>query len=168
VADSRQVLVALFGSATPLTPVLEKLRRAGLPVDGLDVVSSFPLRGMGPIPPGNRSLYLIAIVAGLVGIGIGFFFAGGTALLYPLVTGGKAIVSIPVVAIISYETMMLLAVVLTFIAMVVKIRRARPTIPPDPRIGDAISIAVRLDDGARKEAIATLLREAGAIEVEIT
>ena len=92
----------------------------------------------------------------------------GTAAFYPLLTGGKKIVARPVVGIISYELMMLFAIVCTFVAMVIKIvgdRRA--PFRQDPQIGEGrIGIVVRMQhDEALKAGVEMILHEAGATEV---
>jgi hypothetical protein len=167
--DKRSIIFALFGPQCTLPPILETLRIAGVPDKHVEVLSALPLSGVPLHKPVALRLYPIAIIAGVIGIGVGIFFAGGTAALYPVMTGGKAIVAIPVVGIISYETMMLVAIVTTFISMAIKIVFTdRSGIGHDPRIDEgAIGISVRLDPGDNRCAVIEgLLRQAGAQEVE--
>ncbi|MDR4493463.1 MAG: quinol:electron acceptor oxidoreductase subunit ActD [Nitrospirales bacterium] len=120
--------------------------------------------------PVRFPLHRITVIGGIIGIGVGIFFAAGTALLFPLVTGGKPIVSIPVVGIISYETMMLMAIVMTFLATTVKIAFIEQSgLPNDPRIDEgAIGLSIQVGkDSATAQAISCILQEAGASEVEI-
>ena len=167
--DKRGIIFALFGPECPLPAILESLRVAGIPDRNVEVVSALPLSGITLHKPVGLPLYTIAIVAGLIGIGVGIFFAGGTAALYPVMTGGKAIVALPVVGIISYETMMLVAIVTTFIAMAIKIVFTyRSGLGHDPRIDEGdVGISVRLAPGdGRGAVIERLLRQAGAHGVE--
>jgi hypothetical protein len=169
--DKGGLLYALFDPATPILPVLARLRTIGVPEDAMEVMSPIPrlealtgkpLRST-TIPP----LVLVAMLAGLVGIAVGLFFAGGTAAMYPIMTGGKPIVGRPIVGIISYETMMLVAIVTTFIAMLIKIL-SRSRLSQDPRIADgAMAVAVHLgDERPGASTIMTVLREYGALSIE--
>ena len=126
-AYKKDYLVGMYDPITPVTPVLDQLREAGIEPAAVDVLSPLPLPGAGMERSVHIALYLITIIAGLVGIGVGIFFAGGTAAMYPLMTGGKAIVARPVVGIVSYETMMLLGIVITFFVMVMRILFAART-----------------------------------------
>ena len=95
------VVRGLFDPAISLFPVLDQLRHQGIPDVLMEVISPIPLESSFLDKPVRIPLHRITIIGGMVGIGIGVFFTVGTALLYPLVTGGKPIVSIPVVGIIS-------------------------------------------------------------------
>jgi hypothetical protein len=162
---------ALFRPATPLRPLLERLTKAGVGADAIEMLSSLPLPELPRPRPHRPSLYTITILGGLLGIVVGLFFAAGTAVLYPIVTGGKAIVAPPVVGIIAYETMMLLAIVLTFAAMAVRVVRTTHTTTAairDPRIHDGyLGITVRLTGKLGDRRLQDLLQDLGAIEVRI-
>jgi hypothetical protein len=167
--DKGTLVYALFDPTTPMVPVLQRLRNVGVPEDAIEVVSPIPcpesLIGKPVVVP----LVLITVLAGLVGIAVGVFFAGGTASLYPIMTGGKPVVAPPVVGIISYETMMLLAIVTTFGAMLIKILVTAPSrLSHDPRIDEgAVGVAVQLEaDDSREAVVSGLLQEAGATTIE--
>lgn len=159
---------ALFDPSTALDPVVEKLQKAGVPEEAIDVASPLPLHGVPLRRPHRIPLYVITLIAGVVGIGVGIFFAGGTAVLYPLMTGGKPIVAPPVVGIISFETMMLLAIITTFAAMVIRLRSAhRATALDHPDIDEGflgISVALNAKD-PRTEAVVKLFEQCGAKKV---
>ena len=166
----RHVVWGLFDPAISLSPVLDQLRERGIPDVLMEVVSPLPLEVSLLHKPDRIPLHRITIIAGLVGIGIGVFFTVGTALLYPLVTGGKPVVSPPVVGLISFETMMLLAIVSTFLAMAIKIAFVHQSgLDKDPRIDEGVvGISVQVgEDTARAQSISRLLEKAGAAEVEI-
>ncbi|MCC2641389.1 MAG: actE, partial [Nitrospira sp.] len=116
-------------------------------------------------------LYALTMMGGVAGIGVGFFLAAGTALLYPIMTGGKPFVAPPVVGIISFETMMLLAIVTTFVAMVFRLKQGGSSASArDPRIDDgAIAVSIRMDgEDSQPAAVEALLKEAGAFEIMLT
>lgn len=168
--DEHLMVWGLFDPTIALSSVVDQLRHRGIPDDWMEVMSSFPLEKPLLNKPAGIPLHWITILGGLVGIGIGLFFAGGTALLYPLTTGGKPIVSLPVLGIVSFETMMLVAIVLTFSAMVVKIACVKQSgLRHDPRIDEgAVGLSIQVgSDSAKAQSISRLLEEAGASEVEI-
>lgn len=161
-------MTALFRHDVPLGSLLHSLREAGLSDEQVSVMTPVPLSEQASAHVGSIPLYLVTVIAGIVGIVVGLFFAGGTAAMYPLMTGGKPIVAAPVVGIISYETMMLLAIVTTFVTMIVCIRRAhRDIAEQEPRIDDGyVALSILLPaDPTGVTMVSTLLQEAGALEV---
>ncbi|HMW86933.1 MAG TPA: DUF3341 domain-containing protein, partial [Nitrospira sp.] len=164
-------LIALFPLDADLDSVRLSLEGSGISQDQIALLTPVPLKSASATDGTSQPLwpYIITIVAGLVGIGVGVFFAAGTALLYPLMTGGKPIVSAPIVGIISYETMMLLAIVVTFITMIVRIRRARrASVDRETRIDDGkIALSVRLVEDGQEQRVKTLLEMAGAEDVRL-
>lgn len=166
--DDRDNLTALFQQDVKLESLLQSLREAGMADEEVSIMTPLPLSERASARVGAMPLYLVTIIVGLVGIGVGVFFAGGTAAMYPLMTGGKPIVAVPVVAIIAYETMMLLAIVTTFVMMIVGIRRAHRHIAErDPRIDDGYRMLVVSlpTDPARVSQVQDLLQRAGAVEI---
>lgn len=160
-------LVAAFEPDTDLEPLSLQLKQAGIPHERISLLSPIPLDEQSGSESRPFWPYAVTIAAGLVGIGAGVFFAAGTAAMYPLQTGGKPIVSAPIVGIISYETMMLLAVVTTFLTMMIRIRRAhRLTIDREPRIDDGkIALSIQCIRPAQESAVRRLLEQAGAESV---
>jgi mono/diheme cytochrome c family protein len=166
--DDQDSMTALFKHDVKLDPLMQSLREAGLSDEQVSIMTPLPLSEQTSARVGVIPLYLVTISAGLIGLAVGIFFAGGTAAMYPLMTGGKPIVAMPVVGIISYETMMLLAIVTTFVTMIVGIRRAHRNVSErEPRIDDghvALSILLPADlSGAT--IVKNLLQRAGALEV---
>ena len=160
-------LLALFLPDADIASSRLRLEASGIRREQITLLSPVPMASPNSQATAPFWPYGITIAAGLVGIGIGLFFAAGTAALYPLVTGGKPIVAAPVVGIISYETMMLMAVVVTFITVVVRIRDARDlAVDREARIDEghlALSIQNVHDD--QEAAIRRILEEAGAQEI---
>mgnify|MGYP000855448498 FL=1 len=167
----REGLIALFPPDADLDSVRLSLEESGISQDQIALLTSVPLKSASATDGTSQPLwpYAITMAAGLVGIGVGVFFAAGTALLYPLMTGGKPIVSAPIVGIISYETMMLLAIVVTFITMIVRIRRARrASVDRETRIDDGkIALSVSFAEGNQEQRVKTLLEMAGAEDVRL-
>ena len=167
--DDRDNLTALFQQDVKLESLRQSLREAGIADEQVSIMTPLPLSEQASARVSAMPLYLVTIIAGLIGIGVGVFFAGGTAAMYPLMTGGKPIVAVPVVAIIAYETMMLLAIITTFVTMIVGIRRAHRHIAErDPRIDDGSSMLVVSlpTDPAQVSQVRDLLQRAGAVEIQ--
>jgi mono/diheme cytochrome c family protein len=168
VTGNNMTVLALFEPSGDPESLVKELRKAGVPEDAFEVLSPLPLHESALLRPARVPLHLIAIVAGLVGLGLGVMVAAGTALLYPIVTGGKPIVALPVVGIIAFETMMLVAIVTTFAAMLIRLwSESRNVAERDPRIDDGlIEVILSLPpDSARLEVVQALLQQAGAFEI---
>ncbi len=107
----------------------------------------------------------ITLTGALAGTLVGFALCIGTSLAWPLVTGGKPIVSIPPFVIIAFEVAVLIGAAVNLAALAVAAGRGRRrrAVPFDARFsGDRIGVFVVGGDLGRAEA---LLRENGAEEV---
>lgn len=164
-------LHGLFTCEVDVAALAARLRQAGVPDGGIQVLSPLPLSSRASARVLGIPLYAVTIAAGVVGIGVGVFFAAGTALLYPLMTGGKPIVAAPVVGIISYETMMLLAIVVTFLTTVISITRTNATIRSrDARIDEGrLAVVVRVPMlGPVAGDVQDAMERAGALDVRLS
>lgn len=169
--SAKRIIFGLFEPQTPLRPILDRLREMEFSEESIEISSAAPILAQ-PVGVGWKRFRLVhvTIIAGAIGIFFGVLLAGGTALLYPLRTGGKPIVSPSIVGIISYEMMMLFAIVTTFITVVVKVLRShRVAAEYDPRIDEGfVGISVLADrEDSRSRPVQDLFQEAGAVEVEV-
>ncbi|HET6675738.1 MAG TPA: quinol:electron acceptor oxidoreductase subunit ActD [Nitrospiraceae bacterium] len=168
-APQDREISALFQPGTDMSAVITQLQRAGVTREDIALCSPLPLEHLSPTARAPLLPYFITIAAGVIGIGVGLFFAGGTAALYPLETGGKAIVAAPVVGIISYETMMLLAVLATFITMIVRIvgDQGRAS-TRDQRVDDGmVAVVVPVTPSGAEAILLQVLEQAGATDITI-
>ncbi len=114
-----------------------------------------------------RSRIGIPTMAGaLAGTLLGFALCIGTSLSWPLVTGGKPIVSIPPFVVIAFELSVLVGALANQIALATGATRGRRlrAVPPGLRFAeDRIAIFVA---GGDPEAAERALREGGAEEVQ--
>ena len=168
VTEHEMTVRALFEPSGYPESLVEKLRQAGVPEGAMEIRSPLPLHKAGLVRPAPLPLHRIAIIAGLVGLVLGVMVAGGTAILYPIMTGGKPIVAPPVVGIIAFETMMLMAIVTTFVTMLIRLRsERRDAAERDPRIDDGlIEVILSLpSNSAQLQLVQTLLKQAGALEI---
>lgn len=139
-----------------------ELRRSGLEVR-VAMAAPFAevLQAVGRPP---SSLGRVAFPAGLLGLAGGALLAAGSALAWPMVTGGKPIVSLPPLVIVAFELAILGASLGTFGALVAGVWRGRDA-GAFPEAGgeggDRIDV-LAAGDAAVAEAV---LRAAGAEEV---
>lgn len=112
-------VLALFPNGDAAGTGVEALAQAGFSRRDINVMSAVPL------PPNAYGLDeakgklwtpYATLVGGILGALTGFLVAGGTAWLYPLNTGGKAIIALPPVGVITYEFTMLFATLFTVFA----------------------------------------------------
>lgn len=111
----------------------------------------------------------ITFTGGVLGMTGGFAICIYASLSYPLVVGGKELVSLPPFMIIGYESMILIAGLSNLIGMLALARlpQLRPSAPYDPRFSeDKIGVWVPCsgDEASRVE---QLMRGHGAEEVQV-
>ncbi len=107
----------------------------------------------------------VTLSGAALGVAGGFALCIGTALAWPLMTGGKPIVSIPPFVIIAFELSVLVGAGVNLAALAVSAGRGRRrrAVPYDPRFSaDHIGVFVVGGDTAGAERI---MRESGAGEV---
>jgi hypothetical protein len=128
----------------------------------------------GPFPEGvlvkeHRGSYFrwLTLIGGVVGAIAGFFLAAGTAWLYPLYTGEKAIISMFPVGIITYEFMMLFAILGTIAGMFLEM--GLPSFKNrlyDPGISEGlIGILVACKDRAQQARAREILQTSGVLRI---
>src|SRR5207253_7864559 len=124
----------------------------------------YPEGAFGEDPEPHR-LFVFPFVGAACGLAVGLLLVIGTQLSFPLVTGGKPLLSIPPMINVLYEGTLLGAIVVTVVGVVFESRLPDFTGDPyDPRISEGFVgvLVTRLSD--RSEAAAeSVLRGAGAI-----
>ena len=117
--------------------------------------------------PGVSPVRVFALLGGILGCVLGFALPIYTALDWPLITGGKPIVSIPPFVIIAFELTVLLASLGAIAGFMVlsglPLLRSGP--PYDPRFSEdrwGVGITCEADQA---DAVRARLNEAGAEEV---
>ena len=98
---------------------------------------------------------------------VGLLVTAGSQLAYPLVTGGKPILSVPPMAIIMYEGTMLGAIIFAVIGIIIESRLPRIFMGAyDTRITEGyIGVTVTADESRMEEA-EKVLRESGAEDIK--
>ena len=168
------VTYALYSDPDAAQGAFDALRAAEPPpaVDErqIAVISSEPFDGYDFFTRQHRTLMpWVAAAAGIGGGILGFLFAAYTQAVYPIPTGGMAIVPLYADGVITYELTMLSAILATLITLLVTARlpnRRRRLY--DPEISDGkILIGVLDPPEDSRSAIEAKLRAAGAESVRL-
>ncbi len=161
-------VLGLFKDLESAAAGVEALVQGGFSEDDLTSMSA------GPFPEGvlvkeqTRSYFRwFSLLGGVIGAVLGFLLAAGTAMLYPLYTGEKAIISLFPVGIITYEFTMLFAILGTIGGMFLEMGLPRFRMKLyDPGISDGlIGIVVRCADGAMANRAGEILEKAGVVRI---
>ncbi len=159
-------VLGLFQDPNAVADALDALRAAGYQDHDVTVLTDTPYpEGTFGEGETRHSLYVYPFVGALCGFVVGLLVTIGTQIAYPMVTGGKPILSIPPMTIVVYGGTLLGAIVVTILGILVESRLPDLTASPyDPRIAEGyLGVAVT---GARDDA-ERLLHEAGAVDVVV-
>lgn len=158
-------MLGLFREPEEVARALEGLRAAGFTGRELEVLSGTPYpEGTFGEEPVSHRLPLFPLVGAVCGFAVGLLVTIGTQLSYPMVTGGKPILSIPPMIIVLFEGTMLGAIIFTFLGVLFESRLPDFSGPYDPRISQGyLGVAVRTKD--QLATVDRLLRDAGALDV---
>ncbi len=97
--------------------VVSFLLSRAIPPKNIEVLSAEPIHDVGAAISGKSRLPVFVISGAGLGIAAGYGLAAVTARLYPINTGGMPIVSPLPVGIVTYEMMMLIAILFTLAGM---------------------------------------------------
>ena len=163
------VIVGLFDGVETAAKAGRALRDLSLPAGSVTTISAVPLpEGAVVTDPQSIRFPRIVIAGWFVGAAAGLGLTMATFLLYPLVTGGKTIVSIPPTLIVTYEVAMLGALLATLFGggREMGLLRFPPKVVHDPRIHDGkIALCARVEGDEQARRTIEAMREAGGIEV---
>ena len=165
---AQRSVLGLFKDAESAADGVDALRSAGLSDRDYDILSGTPYpEGAFGEPPSHHKLYVWPLVGAVCGLAVAILITAATQISYPVVTGGKPILSIPPMAIISYEGTMLGAILFTVLGIIFESRlpRARMGLY-DARITEGyIGLSVSCDED-RIPQTEQALKESGAEEVK--
>jgi hypothetical protein len=111
---------------------------------------------------------MFTLVGGLTGAAAGFALAIWTSLDWPLITGGKPIVSLPPFVVIAFEMTILFGALSTVLGLFINARLGPPgrDLAYDPRFSAGMfGVLVDAPSGREDEA-RKILEDAGAEEVQ--
>ena len=142
-------------SAEEATRVVRAMIGRDVRPGDIEVISSEPVAEIEELLAGRSRLPGFVLLGAAAGILAGFFLASGTASLYPINTGGMPIISPLPVGIVTYESMMLGAILCCFGTLLfeAKLLRKRPRIEGEmaERIADGDILVVDLSPPRREE-----------------
>lgn len=129
-------IMGLFQNATDVADAIDESHRLGIPDTNIVVLTGipYPERALGRHHEWSRLPYIV-LAGALAGLLFGLFLSVVTPALYPLTVGGRAIVSGPPAAVITYVFTMMAAIVSTFLGVLWEM--GFPSIAPkfyDPRV----------------------------------
>jgi hypothetical protein len=163
--DRREKLLGVFADADGLTRAVTAAVKGGF--DELEALSPTPVPGLDDLIPERPSpvrwFALFGCIAGAIG---GMAFQIMTVLMWPHITGGKPVVSLPAFVVVSFEMTILFGAITTLVGFAMATRL--PQIGKDcyhegcAQSDYALVVAYAPEDRAAVEA---LLRTAGAHEV---
>jgi hypothetical protein len=162
-----QSLLGLFSEPESAAEAMDTLRRRGFVETDLEVLTSCPYpEGAFGEPPPKHHFYVWPFVGGFCGFIVGTLLVVGSELYYPLVTGGKPVLSIPPILNILFEGVMLGAIILTLFGFIFEARLTGVgRIPWDRRISEGwIGVAVLHAEG-REGPARRSLQEHGAVDI---
>ena len=161
-------MLGLFQDPQEVADAMSELKSNGFPVEDLDIYSGapFPEGSFGEHYPDHR-LFMFPLVGALIGFTIGILWTAGTQISYPLITGGKPLLSIPPMTIIMYENTMLGAIIFTVLGVLFESRLPKRNLGLyDERITEGyIGLLVECPEERGAEA-EQLLQTAGAEEIK--
>ena len=163
------VIVGLFEGVETAARAGRALKELSLPAGSVTTISAVPLPdGAVVTDPAPVRFPQIVIAGWFVGAAAGLGLTLATYLLYPLVTGGKTIVSVPPTLIITYEVAMLGALLGTLFAggREMGLLRFPPKAIHDPRIHDGkIALCARVEGDEQAGRAMDAMKAAGGTDV---
>lgn len=164
---ARQPILGLFEDANYAAEAGDALKRANISEDDYDFLTDapYPEGAFGERHERHR-LYVFPFVGALIGITVGIILTSMTQLAYPLTQGGKPILSLPPMAVITYETTMLGAIIFTVLGIIFESRLPKLKMGLyDTRITEGyIGVLVTVEEEQLPQ-VSGILTQAGAVDV---
>lgn len=167
VVMANRKLLGVFEDPQNVANAMNSLKGDGFPVEDLDIYSGtpYPEGAFGEAESEHR-VYVWPFIGAICGFTIALLFTAGTQISYPMITGGKPILSIPPMTIFLYEGSMLGAIVFTVLGILFESRLPKRNMGLyDTRITDGyIGILVSCPEEKATQA-EKVLRDSGAEDV---
>ena len=164
---ARRPILGLFEDANYAAEAGDALKEANISPQDYDFLSD------APYPEGafgerheSHTLYIFPFVGALIGITAGIILTSMTQMAYPLVQGGKPILSLPPMAVVTYETTMLGAIIFTVLGIIFESRLPKLKMGLyDTRITEGyIGVLVTVEEEQLSQ-VSGILTQAGAVDV---
>jgi len=165
---AKRSVLGLFTSEDAAADAMDSLKDAGYSSSEYEVLTDtpYPEGTFGEAEPVHK-LFRWPLIGAACGFIVALVLTSGTQLAYPMVTGGKPILSIPPMSIILYEGSMLGAIIFTVIGILLESRLPRLFMGAyDSRITDGyIGVTVTAEQD-RAENAEQVLKNAGAEDIK--
>ena len=164
---AKRPLLGLFSDANAAADAGDALKGGGIPEDEFDFLTDapYPEGAFGEREEKHR-IYIFPFIGALLGLTSGVLLTSMTQFAYPLTQGGKPILSLPPMAVVTYESTMLTAIAFTILGIIFESRL--PAFKQglyDTRITEGyIGVLVNVEEN-ELTSTQTLLTQAGAIDV---
>ena len=161
---AKKSVLGLYTEEDSAADALDNLRDAGFEEGEYELLTGtpYPEGTFGEAEP-EHHLFRWPLIGAACGFTGGLIITAGTQMAYPLITGGKPILSIPPMAIIMYEGTMLGAIIFTIIGILFESRLPRLFMGAySEKITEGhIGVTVTTEE-ARTEVAEEALKKAGA------
>ena len=165
---AKRPLLGLFNDANSAADAGDALKGAGISENDYDFLTDapYPEGAFGEREEKHR-LYVFPFIGAILGLTSGIMITSLTQIAYPMVTGGKPILSLPPMAVICYEGTMLGAILFTSLGIIFESRLPKPKLGLyDNRITEGvIGVLVNTDESQHGQ-VEDLMNRSGAIEVK--
>ncbi len=160
-------ILGLFEDANSAADAGDALKQANISEQDYDFLTDapYPEGAFGEREERHR-LYLFPFMGALVGLTVGILLTSMTQMAYPLVQGGKPILSLPPMAVVTYETTMLSAIIFTILGILFESRLPKAKMGLyDTRITEGyIGVLVNVEEEQLPQ-VSEILTQAGAVDV---
>jgi len=164
---AKRSVLGLFTTEDAAADAMDSLKDAGYSSSEYEVLTDtpYPEGTFGEAEPVHK-LFRWPLIGAACGFIVALVLTSGTQLAYPMVTGGKPILSIPPMTIILYEGSMLGAIIFTVIGILLESRLPRLFMGAyDSRISDGyIGVTVTTEQD-KVENAEQVLKSAGAEDI---
>ncbi len=134
----------------------------------MEVFSPMPLHDVEDILPQKPSaVRWFTFIGGMLGLTVGFGFPIYTVLQWPLITGGKPVVTVQAFVIIAFELLILFGGIFTLIGLLINARLPRQNLSNyDTRFSENSFGMIIKTDEAQVEELSDILKEADDLAVD--
>lgn len=164
--STTQPIVGVFAELDSAIDAIQRLRESGM--RDILVYAPYPSHELEhALDPYQSPIRVFTLVGALTGTATGFALATWTSLDWPLVTGGKPIISLPPFVIIAFELTILFGALATVLGLFVATRLPHRGVDVlyDPSFS-AGRFGIRVETPSDRSAdIRSVLSGAGAVEV---
>ena len=165
---AQRSVIGLFTDEDTAADALDSVKSAGFEQGEYEVLTGtpYPEGTFGEEEPVHK-LFRFPLIGAACGFIVGLLLTAGTQLAFPLVAGGKPLLSIPPMAIIMYEGTMLGAILFTVFGIIFESRLPRLFMGAyDTRITEGyIGVTITTTEDRTDDA-EDVLKKAGAEEVK--